>query len=938
MDDKFRNQGFSRKKFLSLVIVLLVLASIPLTILTVSQSDLRDSRGRANLDTDANVLTNQLFEKTNTTDKTIVSQRRKEKMKKLAKDNPEKFLESALDSETKRTLPTLTKNSVEEEIEKTGYINLKDMESEKEEYIFAEISNNDELLNSYDFRPSKKLKKKIEIGTKVKVKGYILDGTFIPYKISKDNVLQAQDEITEEHKIAIIPVNFSDKDNQDYTKTELQNRFFNDSNSVAKYYDSISFGKIKITGKVFDPVKINWSASELCKRSDFLFYALRYPTEDADKKVEARGESLDGYQHRAYIFPRLGPTPINTASNPCTFVAQATIGNQTSPSRNFSRMMVNGHYFQVSLISRTTALIHEMGHNLGLGHADTISCGNKSIDFYGTCTDGEYGDHSDIMGFQYHYFPQTGGHNKYKLGFIPDSNLKIVNSIGTTQVDLYTSSKASTNTQLIRIPRRNIGDAYFIDFRQPVGFDKNLPASVTNGAMIKVGPTNKFPVRNNTFKTFLVDTNPGGNPASALTLGWFDDAALKNGEELYDQQNNIRIKQIAKDSNKVTLAITIGELPCFRRDPDISVTPLTRSGAAGSTKNYEITIDNNDLNGCGPTEYSLEAILPSSSWTADLGNSKLSVNAQGSASKTFTVTSPRTTTSGEKALKVKVSARNGAFSTLEGLKYIVLEGTSVTPTPKPSLTPAAGTKTPTPKPTNTPTPQLTKAPTVKPSSIITPTKVPTNTPTPTKKPTNTPTLTPTPKPTGTPTPSPLPTDTLLNFTNIKLHGIGRGGDNTNPNLVGNLSPQNITRNLYIELYNPDGSLRAKQNGVIIYNSESGDFNGNVNISSLNLSGNFLLKIKSDKFLKKQYDGIVTIEKGKTIQVNSIALVSGDINNDGQLSIDDYKVIIDCYSDLAPAKNCNESGKKLSADLSDDGRVNQDDYNLFLRELSVQSEQ
>lgn len=931
MDDKFRNQGFSRKKFLSLVIVLLVLASIPLTILTVSQSDLRDSRGRANLDSDASVLTNQLFESTNATDKTIVSQRRKEKMKNLAKDNPEKFLESALDSETKRTLPDLSKKSVEEEIEKTGYINLKDMESDKEEYIFVEISNNDELLNSYDFRPSKKLKKKIEIGTKIKVKGYILDGTFIPYKISKDNVLQAQDEVVEEHKIAIIPVNFTDKDNQDYTKTELQNRFFNDSNSVAKYYDSISFGKIKITGKVFDPVKINWNASTLCKRSDFLFYALRYPTEDADKKVEARGESLAGYQHRAYIFPRLGPTPINTASNPCTFVAQATIGNQTSPSRNFSRMMVNGHYFQNSLVSRTTALIHETGHNLGLGHADTISCGGKSIDFYGSCTDGEYGDHSDIMGFQYHYFPQTGGHNKYKLGFIPDSNLKIVNNVGTTQIDLYTSSKASTNIQLIRIPRRNIGDAYFIDFRQPVGFDKNLPTSVTSGAMIKVGPTNKFSVRNNTYKTFLVDSNPGGNPSSALTLGWFDDAALKNGEEVYDQLNNIRIKQIAKDSNKVTLDITIGDLPCFRRDPDISVTPLTRSGAAGSTKNYEITIDNNDLNGCGPTEYNLEPVLPNNSWTADLGNSKLSVNAQGSASKAFKVTSPRATTTGEKLLKIKINARNGSLSKTESFKFIILEGTSVSPTPKPSSVPA-GTKSPTPLPSNTPTPQFTKSPSQK------PTNTPTNTPAPTKRPTNTPTLTPTPKPTGTPTPSPLPTDTILKFTSIKLHGIGRGGDNTNPNLIGNLFPQNTSRNLYIELYNSDGSLKAKHNGIIIYNPTNGDFSGDMNISSLKLSGNFLLKINSDKFLKKQYDGIVTIEKGKTIQVNSIALVSGDTNNDGKLSIDDYNIIIDCYSDLAPAKNCSETSKKLNADLSDDGRVNQDDYNLFLRELSVQTEQ
>ncbi len=902
----------------------------------VSQSELRDTRSRANLDSSTNELTTQLVSDINDIDKILVSSSRKEKMKKLAKDNPEEFLENALDQETKNTLPEVSEESVENEIEKTGYINLRDMESEKEEYIFVEISPNDELLNSYDFLPPKKLMKKIEIGARVKVKGYILEGSFVPYKISKGNVLQAQDQTVVEHKIAIIPVNFTDKDDQDYTKTELLNRFFNDSNSVAKYYESISFGKIKITGKVFDPVKINWSANTLCKRSDFLFYTLRYPTEDADKRVEARGESLDSYQHRAYIFPRLGPTPIDTDTNPCTFVAQATIGNQTSPDRPFSRMMVNGHYFQNSLISRTTALIHEMGHNLGLGHADTIACGSKSIDFYGSCSDGEYGDHADIMGFQYHYFPQTGGHNKFKLGFIPDSNLKIVNTLGTTRVELYTSSRKFENTQLVRIPRRNIGDAYFIDFRQPLGFDRNLPSAVTSGAMIKVGPTSKFPVRNNTFKTFLIDTKPGGNPSSALTLGWFDDAALKNGLEFYDQLNNIRIKQIAKDTEKVTLEITNGDLPCFRRDPDILIAPKIRSGAAGATKNYEVTIDNNDLNGCGQTEYNLEVVFPNDSWSADLGNSKLIVGAQGGNSKQFSITSPRTATAGEKILKLKISARNGALSKVENFKYIVLEGTSVTPTPKLSTAPAGGT--PTPKPTNIPTPLITKTPSLKPTNTLVPTKAPTNTLTPTRRPTNTPTLTPTPKPTGTPTPTPLPSETTLKFLSVKLHGIGRGGDNTNPNILGNLNPLTTARNINIEINDANGNLVSNPSGTIIYSRESGDFLGDIKIDSSLPSGDYLIKVKTEKYLRKQFEKIVRINQSSINEVTSISLVAGDANNDGQLSNTDYDIISDCYSDLAPAKNCIEENKKFSADLSDDGKVDQDDYSLFLRELSVQTGQ
>ena len=69
---------------------------------------------------------------------------------------------------------------------------------------------------------------------------------------------------------------------------------------------------------------------------------------------------------------------------------------------------------------------------------------------------------------------------------------------------------------------------------------------------------------------------------------------------------------------------------------------------------------------------------------------------------------------------------------------------------------------------------------------------------------------------------------------------------------------------------------------------------------------------------------------------NVSLVTGDINNDNALTILDYNVLIDCYSDLLPARNCSDQNKKASADLSDDGAVNASDYNLFLRELSVVS--
>ncbi|GEM_PF-2202191 len=210
---------------------------------------------------------------------------------------------------------------------------------------------------------------------------------------------------------------------------------------------------------------------------------------------------------------------------------------------------------------------------------------------------------------------------------------------------------------------------------------------------------------------------------------------------------------------------------------------------------------------------------------------------------------------------------------------------------------------------------------------------PTRIPTPTIKPTATPTSVPIP--TGTPTPTPQPGSTILHFAGIKLHGIGSGGDSTNLSLSGNRNPLTRTRNLTVELYDAAGSLTSSSQGNIIYNSATGDFSGDVIINASVNSGNYIVKLKSSKHLRKQLDGLISISKGNTTQIQETRLITGDVNGDGALSVLDYNLIIDCFSDLRPARNCNTT-KKANADLSDDGKVNQDDYNLFLRELSVRN--
>ena len=207
---------------------------------------------------------------------------------------------------------------------------------------------------------------------------------------------------------------------------------------------------------------------------------------------------------------------------------------------------------------------------------------------------------------------------------------------------------------------------------------------------------------------------------------------------------------------------------------------------------------------------------------------------------------------------------------------------------------------------------------------ITPTTRPSNTPTPT----NIPTSTPTPVVTAT------PEQTVLKFNTVKLHGIGTGGDNTNPTITGNTNPITQTKVLTVELFDSAGVFVKSVQGNIVYGAGNGYFSGSIILDSSVIAEKYLVKVKTDKYLRRQLSEIITIVKGTTMQMPEVSLVVGDSNSDGALSILDYNIILDCYSDFVAPKNCADQTKKSKADLSDDGKVNHDDLTLFLRELSV----
>jgi hypothetical protein len=235
------------------------------------------------------------------------------------------------------------------------------------------------------------------------------------------------------------------------------------------------------------------------------------------------------------------------------------------------------------------------------------------------------------------------------------------------------------------------------------------------------------------------------------------------------------------------------------------------------------------------------------------------------------------------------------------------------------------TATPVP-PTNTPVPTLT--PTNTPIPVP-----PTHTPVP-PTPTNTPSPTLVPTATSIPSPTPIPGDSTTSFNiQLKLHGLGSGGDSVNVTGIGNMTPLHPQKLTTVDVYDVQNNLVASRQGYVVFDPNTGTYKGSIDMGTTIASGVYTVKIKTDKFLRVLVPGIQSIQAFRTNVITMVTMIGGDVNADNSVNILDYNILMGCYADLSAATNC-AAGDNTRADLTDDGAVNQFDYNFFLRELTT----
>ena len=244
---------------------------------------------------------------------------------------------------------------------------------------------------------------------------------------------------------------------------EIKNIIF--SGKFQAFYKEQSYGKISFEGDVTDWITTAYDPN-MCFSGSGISITPEHPS--IKNYIQTHGIDLSQYGRIVML--------INGLNYGCSFVGKSDViidgkNYRFSLTRTAPPPLNEVPYKNMSIFDYT--LSHEMGHALGVWEANAWDCSGPSLDI--NCQHFEFGNTYDVMGFA-----SNGRHFNafYKdlLGWIDPSSKVNITADGTYSLAPY-EGNSGVRTAVITNPATPSALPFYVEFRQPLGFDSILPTS-----------------------------------------------------------------------------------------------------------------------------------------------------------------------------------------------------------------------------------------------------------------------------------------------------------------------------------------------------------------------------------------------------------------------------------------------------------------------------
>ena len=375
----------------------------------------------------------------------------------------------------------------------------------------------------------------LKTGDRVRVRGRLEGERMVAASLLPLTVLNAGDErvadsawTTGTRRVLAMLIKFPG-DADPYTRTTAQDRLLLGANSVKNLYAEASYGATTLTGDVTPWMTATVAKPTTCDTSTARNQATARATE--------AGYVLANYDLLIYA---------HTSLPGCGWAGLAYVGGPGA--------WINGNAFSTLVVG------HELGHNLGLRHSHSLNCAGSTYgancEPVGTAgkvgTRSEYGDLYDTMGNS--RAAHFNAYQKSVIDWMPAGSIA-THASGAADFDL-SPYEGTTGTRAVKIP--TTARTYWLEWRQPIGFDSGIGTGGTGGPLLHIGPSRVS-------GSDLLD----GTPA---TGGNFGDGAIPVGQSFVDAVSSLVVTTVSKTASTLRVHVQFGITP---PTPDFTFSPAS---------------------------------------------------------------------------------------------------------------------------------------------------------------------------------------------------------------------------------------------------------------------------------------------------------------------------------------------------------------------------